>query len=239
MRAVAVMLMSLVMCGVAGAQTTKPSGASLEVAANEAFGAGKYAMALPMLTTLADKYKNEPDRLGPVKEKISVCQKQIAALTGASADLAGGAAGQSGPAVPMSAEARKPHAKPKAGEVAAMSIPELGNFEYDAEKGGNIPKDVTELGGSKIRVHGFMIPMDQADRITRFALVPSLFACCFGQPPQIQHTIVVQCPEGKAVSYFPDEINVEGTLKVNEKKEDGFIVSIFEMDVSSVKPAAK
>ena len=30
----------------------------------------------------------------------------------------------------------------------------------------------------------------------------------------------------------PDEIIVEGTLKVQEKKDDGYIVSIFEMDVS-------
>jgi hypothetical protein len=66
-----------------------------------------------------------------------------------------------------------------------------------------------------------------------------LFACCFGQPPQIQHTVVVNCPKGKAVSYYPDEIVVEGTLKVEEKKDDGFIVSIFEVEVNSVKPAAK
>jgi hypothetical protein len=34
-----------------------------------------------------------------------------------------------------------------------------------------------------------MIPIDQAENITSFALVPSLFACCFGQPPQVQHTV--------------------------------------------------
>ena len=82
-----------------------------------------------------------------------------------------------------------------------------------------------------------MIPMDQAENITQFALVPSLFACCFGQPPQIQHTIVVNCPKGKAVNYFPDEILVEGTLVVEEKKDEGYIVSIFELNVNSVKPA--
>jgi hypothetical protein len=91
----------------------------------------------------------------------------------------------------------------------------------------------------KIKLRGFMIPMDQADKITQFAMVPSLFACCYGQPPQVQHTIVCGTPKGKAVSYYPDEIQVEGTLTVKEKKEDGFIVSIFEMDVSSVKPAVK
>ena len=82
-----------------------------------------------------------------------------------------------------------------------------------------------------------MIPMDQAESITEFALVPSLFSCCYGQPPQIQHTIVVHVPKGKAVSYYPDQISVEGTLTVDEKKEDGFIVSIFEVNTTSVKPA--
>jgi hypothetical protein len=95
------------------------------------------------------------------------------------------------------------------------------------------------LKGSKVRLIGFMIPMDQAENITRFALVPSLFACCFGQPPTVQHTIVVDCPKGKAVSYYPDEILVEGTLNVEEKREDDFIVSIFEVEVSSVKPAGR
>jgi hypothetical protein len=227
-------MLGLVMSGAAVAQTSQPSGGGLEVAANEAFGAGRYAVALPMLQSLADKYKDKPDQLGSIQEKISVCQKQIAANANAVPPAA-----SLGDNVATSAEARKPHVKPKDGEALDLSIKELGNFDYDAEKGGNIPKDVVALSGSKIKLHGFMIPMDQADRITRFALVPSLFACCFGQPPQIQHTIVVQCPEGKAVSYYPDEINVEGKLKVEEKKEDGFIVSIFEMDVMSVKPAAK
>ena len=136
-------------------------------------------------------------------------------------------------------EERKPHAKPKDGETYAVLISELGNFQYDQEKGGNIPKDVQALTGSAVRLTGFMIPLDQADKIKQFVLVPDLFACCFGQPPQVQHSVIVNCPEGKAVSYFPEEIQVEGKLKVQEKKDDGFIVSIFELDCTSVKPAAK
>src|SRR5262249_53012334 len=118
-------------------------------------------------------------------------------------------------------------------------IKDLGNFDYDADKGGNIPDDVVALNGSKIRLKGFMIPMDQAVNITQFALVPDLFSCCFGQPPQLQHTIVVNCPKGKAVSYYPDEITVEGKLTVAEKKDEGFIISIFQVDVNSVKPSPK
>ena len=93
------------------------------------------------------------------------------------------------------------------------------------------------MDGSTLRLHGYMIPMDQATNITQFALVPSLFACCFGQPPQIQHTIVVNCPKGKTLAYCPDEIVVEGKLGVKEKKDDGYIISIFEVSADSVKVA--
>jgi hypothetical protein len=143
------------------------------------------------------------------------------------------------PAGPPSDEERKPHKKPKDGEVYELKIQELGNFQYDQEKGGNIPKDVAALTGSTVKLTGFMIPLDQADKIKQFVLVPDLFACCFGQPPQVQHSIIVSCQEGKAVSYFPEQIQVEGKLKVEEKKDDGFIVSIFEVTCTSVKPAPK
>ena len=143
------------------------------------------------------------------------------------------------PLSPPLPKTRKPHVKPAAGQTLELAIKELGNFEYNQEKGGNIPADILALTGSKLRVRGYMIPMDQAENISQFALVPSLFSCCFGQPPQIQHTIVVSTPKGKAVTYCPDEIIVEGTLSVKEKKDDGYIVSIFDMEASSVRPAPK
>ena len=84
-----------------------------------------------------------------------------------------------------------------------------------------------------------MISLDQAEDVTHFALVPSLFSCCFGQPPQVQHTLYVTTPKGKAISYCPDEIVVEGKLSVEEKKDDGYIVSIFEVEAQSVRPMAR
>jgi hypothetical protein len=216
--------------------TQPANGASMAFRASEAFNRGQYATALPLLQRLADELKDRPDEIGPVQEKIRVCETAIAKAT---AQQAANPQSQGSGDPPATAEKRVPHPTPKSGETTELTIKELGNFEYDADKGGNIPDDVKAMSGAKLRLRGFMIPMDQADSITQFALVPSLFACCFGQPPQIQHTIIVNCPKGKAVSYFPDEIQVEGTLKVNEKKEDGFIVSIFEMDCQSVKPAAR
>ena len=217
----------------AAADNNPPSTAQLEIRGNQAFNRGEYNTALPILKKLAVTFKDEPARLGSVQEKIRVCEKALASLK------ANPTTQPASTADATTAEARKPHSAPKPGEVKELLIKDLGNFDYDQEHGGNIPPDVRQLSGSKIRLRGFMIPMDQAENITQFALVPSLFACCFGQPPQIQHTIVVDCPKGKAVGYCPDEIIVEGTLKVDEKKDDGYIVSIFNMEVNSVKPAPK
>jgi hypothetical protein len=214
--------------------TTKPvGGGALEVRAETAFNRGEWSLALPMLRQVADALKDNPDRLATIQEQIRVCERNIAKIT-ATTNVAIAA-----PATQPTAESRKPIPAPKPGQVSDMLIKDLGNFDYDIEHGGNIPADVKALSGTQFRTRGYMIPLDQAESITEFALVPSLFACCFGQPPQIQHTLVVHCPKGKAVSYFPDEITVEGTLKVEEKKDDGYIVSIFEIDAKSVKPAPK
>jgi hypothetical protein len=223
----------MVLASVAAMPATGPATIPLEVKANVAFTNGQYALALPLLQKVAEQYKAQPDKLGPLQEQIKVCKAQLAQATAVNG-------GSLVPTPPQPiGENRKPHAAPQPGETRDLQIKELGNFDYDADKGGNIPKDVQALSGTNIRLHGFMIPIDQTEKITSFALVPSLFACCFGQPPQLQHTIVCKAPSGKSVSYYPDELVVEGKLKVEEKKDDGFIVSIFEVDVTSVQPATK
>jgi hypothetical protein len=236
-------------------QTSPDARAALELRASQAFNKGDYTVALPMLQKLAGELqgqKDQADKLAMVQEQIRVCQKnapiQLASASPSPTAAAVTSVGDASPALPpqppMSptedpGPGRKPHGAPKSGMTQEMSIKELGNFNYDAEHGSPIPDDVKALSGSMVRLRGFMIPMDQAENISKFALVPSLFSCCFGQPPQIQHTIVVSCPKGKAVSYYPDEIIVEGKLNVEEKKDDGFVVSIFELETTSVKPAPK
>jgi len=219
--------------------TTQPaadSAGQLQILANQALARNDYAAALPILEKVKQLLDNQPDQLGPVLEEIRVCRRQIS--KGAVAMVAPVTAT---PVVAkdVNGDPRQIHPAPVAGQTVELPIKELGNFEYDPDKGGNIPDDVKRMEGCHLRTHGYMIPLDQAESITEFALVPSLFACCFGQPPQIQHTIVVHCPKGKAVSYFGDELAVEGILHVQEIKDGGFIVSIFQIDATSVRAAVR
>jgi hypothetical protein len=131
-------------------------------------------------------------------------------------------------------QSRTPHRKPVPGVIEEMTTKELGNFDYDEEKGGTIPADVVALNGTTIRLRGFMVPTEPSD-IKEFLLVDDLFA---PWPPPIQQTIVVHLREGKAVKYFPEMITVEGKLHVRVQRDQGDIVSIFDLDATSVHPAA-
>ncbi len=148
----------------------------------------------------------------------------------------GAAAAQPAATGPANGKDRVPHPPLKPGEIPDMAIKELANFLYDPAVGG-VPADVLAYDGHVVRLRGFMLPLTQADTITRFALVPSLFSCCFGQPPGVEHTIGVTCQEGKAVQLVPDEVVVQGVLHVKEQREEGFTYSIFEMTATSVKLA--
>jgi len=206
-------------------QPAKADPAGLQLRANEAMARGEFAAALPMLIEVSKTLTDKPDELGSMLEQIRVCKRQLQ-----------NPVQQPLPKIDLSSS-RTPHPAPVKGQTLDMAIKELGNFDYDSDKGGGIPDDVTALEGTRIRTSGFMVPLDQALRINRFALVPSLFSCCAGQPPQIQHTIVCQTPAEKALEYTPDAITVEGIVHVHEEREHGFIISIFQMDVSSVKLA--
>ena len=221
------------------AATSQPSNlaAELQLEANEDMGRGNYLAAVPLLQKVSELLADQPDQLGPVMEQIRMCRHQILAA----ADKAKNANNPNNPnqsvAIAVDGGPRHIHPAPTPGDVVELPIKELGNFDYDATLGGTIPDDVKRLDGCHFKTAGYMIPLDQAESISEFALVPSLFACCFGQPPQIQHTIIIHCPKDKAVNYYPDELVVEGTLHVKEDRDGGFIVSIFQLDATSVRAA--
>ncbi len=140
---------------------------------------------------------------------------------------------------PMTKDTRIPHTAIPVGIVKEMSIKEMGNFDFDPTKDADIPADVKLLDGAKVRLTGFMWPLTQSDKITEFALVPSLTSCCFGAPPGVQHVITCHVPGGKSADFSVDQIDVEGTVHVRVKREDNYTSSIFELDVTSVRPKAQ
>src|SRR5437667_10650175 len=49
--------------------------AALEVRATQAVNAKEWSTALPLLKKVAEKLKDQPDRLGQIEEQIRVCER--------------------------------------------------------------------------------------------------------------------------------------------------------------------
>jgi hypothetical protein len=254
-----ILAMALICGPVKGTASEKPPSAEeLAVHAEKLFAKGDYDTALTVFKQLAETFKGDPARLAAIQKKLMVCEqavhppKVVAVFAPAPTPpsefmralrMRPKTAAVSAPAptpVPeaevMSTAGRRPHPVPKPGEVLEITLKALGNFEYDQEKGGAIPADVKRLNGVKIRVRGYMIPMGPDEKSFQFALITNLDTFRRPSSPSllIQHMIVADCPKGKAIAYYPDEIIAEGTLKVEEKRDSGYIVCIFNLDVTSV-----
>jgi hypothetical protein len=108
-------------------------------------------------------------------------------------------------------------------------------FQFDDLDGklADIPAKVRRLDGQTISVEGYMIPMDQAEDISRFALVPQLWEFD-RQPPKLPQIVVATANPGFSMKYTPDPIQITGKLHVRVKMDEQFIASIFDMDVEHV-----
>jgi hypothetical protein len=133
---------------------------------------------------------------------------------------------------------RRPHNPPTPGEVREMTIRRLGNFNYEQLRG--IPADVRRLDGMSVRLRGYVIPTVQAVGASQFALVPNRTSCCYGQPPGIEHTVMVSCASGEKMDGdLATEVIVKGTLRVGEIRNDDVVVSLYRVADASVRSIAR
>ena len=63
-------------------------------------------------------------------------------------------------------------------------------------------EEIKRLDGRNVDVTGYMFSLDNPQKATRFVLVPSLWGCCYGKPPEVNHVVLIKLPEGYQVKYY-------------------------------------
>ncbi|QUJ67768.1 DUF3299 domain-containing protein [Photobacterium sp. GJ3] len=78
-----------------------------------------------------------------------------------------------------------------------------------------------ELDGSKVKIPGFVIPLEgDENTITEFLLVPYFGACIHVPPPPPNQIIYVKFPKGAPVQQLWDVVYIVGKLKVQTVEHD-------------------
>jgi uncharacterized protein len=118
-------------------------------------------------------------------------------------------AGAAGPALPAAD-----------GVAAAINVPTVDwrvllGLNY---RTGEVSAALKSLDGKRVRVPGFMVPLeDGADGVDEFLLVPYFGACIHTPPPPPNQMVYIKMDRGRRVKIdIWNPVWVEGTLKIQE-----------------------
>ena len=168
-----------------------------------------------------DKPKAEPEKADPVP--FGADPRDLAAMKSAEQML--------------EAE-RKLNKLIKAGKITGidryLSFDVLTAWPYEEQLEG-MPKEVKALSGEKVMMSGFMLPIDEVQNIKEFLLVQSLWACCYGQPPDINGFVRCVMQGKNRTDYFFEPLKIIGEFKVEATLMDGYCVDIFQLHVESIE----
>lgn len=126
---------------------------------------------------------------------------------------------------PMKAEPKKPKtffsgAIPQSDDSAAPPPPPPGDeanwmSRKRYQPGQNLPpRVVTELNGKRVKIGGYVVPLDfESTTVKEFLLVPFVGACIHVPPPPANQIVYVKSKDGFEIHDTFDPVTVVGTIK--------------------------
>jgi len=118
-------------------------------------------------------------------------------------------------------------------QPVVLSIDVLKKWTY-VEGKTPIPDFIHAFDGKTVNMRGYMMALNTVDNIKSFILMPSLFGCCYGQPPAVNHVVLVKMAGGKSARYFDDVVRVRGRFHCSEERYEGVLLSLYRIDADKV-----
>jgi hypothetical protein len=100
------------------------------------------------------------------------------------------------------------------------------------------PRVVTELNGKRIKIGGYVVPLDfESTTVKEFLLVPFVGACIHVPPPPANQIVYVKSDKGFEIGATFDPVTVTGTMKT-ETAFTGLADAGYSIDAESVEAGA-
>ncbi len=135
-------------------------------------------------------------------------------------------------------------------EYTTVGFDTLGSFFYaipdmeepiagataETKRKDQIPAPIKALGGKKVAVKGFMMPLKSEKGAAKtFLLIKDQSICCFGRTPRMNEWISVKMTGDRTTRFIGDQaVTVFGKLDVGEEIEQGVVLSIYRMEADDV-----
>ena len=113
-----------------------------------------------------------------------------------------------------------------------LTFKTLMNWDYDVRNNSPAPEIVQKLDGRKVRLTGFMYPLQEGKEIQYFCLLRSTQTCCYGPRPQYNQYVFVEMDK-PTTFYRLDPVSCVGKFKVDPAPDEGFIYRMEGMTCES------
>jgi len=113
-----------------------------------------------------------------------------------------------------------------------LGFEELSSWPYRNGLEG-MPGAIRALDGQRVTMLGFVLPLDEVTGMREFLLVQSLWACCYGTPPDLTGIVRVVLPEGQTLDWSGEPFEVRGVFRVAERRAEGYCTDIYQLDATS------
>lgn len=132
------------------------------------------------------------------------------------------------------------------GEILAVGFEKLAGYEYTivdsasgatpeeieaSKKRDQIPAWIRIYQDQRVALTGYMMPLQMVNGLAKkFIMMRDITTCCYGNVPNMNEYVVVSMP-GEGVKVIADvPVVFVGILRIAETYENGYIVSLYQMD---------
>src|SRR3954468_18172757 len=100
-----------------------------------------------------------------------------------------------------------------------------------ARKVDQVPAWIRVYHNQRISLTGYLMPLQMENGLTKkFVVMKDINTCCYGAVPNMNDYVVVAM-KGEGIKPVQDvPVELVGLLKVEEKYENGYVTSLFQMD---------
>ena len=103
-----------------------------------------------------------------------------------------------------------------------LTFKTLMSWEYEVSSNPPPPEKVKTLDGRKVRLTGFMYPLQEGKSIQYFCLLRTTQTCCYGPRPQYNQYVFVEM-EKPTTFHRLEPVSCVGKFKVDPAPDEGFI----------------
>lgn len=109
----------------------------------------------------------------------------------------------------------------------------LESWAFSKSNPGVCPQSVRQADGKKVKITGFMYPLQEAANLKVFCLLRSTQTCCYGPRPQYNQYVFVEMREPAKFERLAPVV-VEGKFVIDPRPDEGYI---YRMEGQSIRPA--